>query len=200
MFKACNGQVCSLKIPSVRVQHQRVLIKRMRNARLFWQLLSCRIWGQQQLLRLLQLFIWLLSACLLSKLFCVRLRVQLLVLLLLALSESRAHIAWGKQDVQVWLTFPSAWVLAKGMPTWKDPPRAPLTPELHDWYRWSASTVAAATRKCLQADVGMTRQPAKGATGLLPWQPSDQFWAWPQHTRDLLRESTKSSQLSRGAD
>ena len=103
MFKACKGQVCSLKIPSVRVQHQRVLIKRMRNARLFWQLLSCRVWGQQQLLRLLQLFIWSLSACLLDKLFCVRLRVQLLVLLLLrllllllllALSESRAHIAW----------------------------------------------------------------------------------------------------------
>ena len=93
----------SLKTPSNRVQHQRVLIKLMRNARLLWQLLSCCVFRQQLLLPLLRLSIWSLSTCLQGKLFFMRLRALLLrlLLLLLALSESRVHIARGEQDVQV---------------------------------------------------------------------------------------------------
>ena len=75
LFKACKGQVCSLKDLGARVQHQRLLIRRLHNAHLSWLLLSCRISRQQLPLRLLRLFL----------------------LLLLVLGESRAHIARGEQ-------------------------------------------------------------------------------------------------------
>ena len=102
----------SPKNPSHRVQHQRVLIEFMRSARLFWQLLRCCVFRQQLLLPLLRLSIWSLSACLLGKLFFMRLRALLLrlLLLLLALSES-SPLQGGSRLPRLSRQLPVLWCL-----------------------------------------------------------------------------------------
>ena len=92
----------------------------------------------------------------------LRVRVQQVLLLLKATttsgsssgssSESRAHTARGKQAVQILLTVTGVLVCAKGMYIFESSPWAPLTSK-HDGCQRSASTVAAANRKCLQAEV-----------------------------------------------